>query len=806
MTGIGGLSSSTSNTITGLRGYGGLGSGLDRDGLIEGLTQGLQIKIDKQNQIKQKLQWQQDAYREISSKMLALADKYTSTFTSSTNLFSSSFWGAANISVLGANSKYVTATGDSRLAGAVSILGVKQLARNASMTSKNPVSDRVMTTGDISLSDAEVSNLAGKSIDIKFGDKTYSVQLPQADGQDYKYGTVEEAAASIQKAMEDISVTFAGGTSKKLSELVSVSADGDKMRFSATSEAGGNIVELKGGSALEALGFEKNADGKWEPISITKDGALSANAVNLTRTESFAERMGGKDLTFNYNGTSKQIKMPTREELEQAGGEKEQMQLLKDRLQSGLDDAFGKGRIQVDMSSSADTARLEFKTMIPGGQEDMTSILSISGGSAGLLGAEGSLHIQAGESNRLNLQSKIKDSGLNTFGEGTADADGKYKIQINGKEVEFSQEDSIANIMDRINSTEGIGVKVSYLQNADKFVVEATAEGASSEIRISGEGAKVLFGEEIDSGQNSGLTFNSVVQGQDAVIAVKYQGDDEVVELVRGSNSFSLEGMTVSVNGAFGYDEAGNRIADTEAVTFDGKADTEKIATAMKELVEQYNEILELVNKQVGIRPEKGYGPLTAAQKEKMSENEIKLWEEKAKQGIIYGSSELRSLAGDMRFLVGPMGQMELEKLGISVSNNWQDNGKLVFDEAKFKAAMEKDPTAVQEAFTRKANAAKGTDDGFAVKLKNLMDKYVNTLGSDEKKGILIRKAGSTKAPTSILNNALYESMKEVDKVIAKLQMQMKSKQDYYIRQFTTLETVIAQMNSQSSYLSSLSF
>ena len=37
---IGGLSGTTSSSLNGLKGYGGLASGLDRDSLIEGMTQG----------------------------------------------------------------------------------------------------------------------------------------------------------------------------------------------------------------------------------------------------------------------------------------------------------------------------------------------------------------------------------------------------------------------------------------------------------------------------------------------------------------------------------------------------------------------------------------------------------------------------------------------------------------------------------------------------------------------------------------------------------------------------------------------
>ena len=200
----------------------------------------------------------------------------------------------------------------------------------------------------------------------------------------------------------------------------------------------------------------------------------------------------------------------------------------------------------------------------------------------------------------------------------------------------------------------------------------------------------------------------------------------------------------------------------------------------------------------------------------------MKLWEEKAKSGLLYNSSELRSLADDLRWMINPADQQKMSEMGISVSTNWQDNGKLSFDENKFKAALEKDPDAVKNFFTKEASfdeegyqaalaknpktdrSAFEVKAGFAVNLKNGMDKYVKTLGTQ--KGILIEKAGSTKSPLSILNNSISNQIKDVDKILANLKVRLKSEQDRYISQFTQLETLISQMNSQSSYLSGLGF
>ena len=98
---IGGLTTSTSTSI---RGYGGLASGLDRDTLIEGMTSGTTSKITQQQKKQQQLEWKQAAIQNITSKLLDFANKYTSSWSSSTNLFSSMFWGRNKITTTGTNS------------------------------------------------------------------------------------------------------------------------------------------------------------------------------------------------------------------------------------------------------------------------------------------------------------------------------------------------------------------------------------------------------------------------------------------------------------------------------------------------------------------------------------------------------------------------------------------------------------------------------------------------------------------------------------------------------------------------------
>lgn len=595
-------------------------------------------------------------------------------------------------------------------------------------------------------------------------------------------------------AFQDIEV----GKGKKLSEVLQVETSGDKIVFKDREKAG-NIFKLTGGSALSYLGFKDKPDSEFKELDITEQGLSSVRDITeddiYTKT-SFIDRIAEKELTFTYNGMSKSIKMPTKEELEKAQNNsadgptrKEQiMKKLTESMQDQLDDAFGAGRVKVEAKNDGS---LGFQTTTPNGKMDQSSILAVSSGDVGLLGANGAFKMNYGESNRVNLDAKIAESGL----AGAQNMKFPITIEINGKSIEVKAEDTVRTLMDKINESDA-GVQVTYQNSSDSFVFSATANGASGKIGVGGDFTKI-FGE-----------FNTT-DGQDAIVTVKYAGSDQTVDLVRDSNSFKVDGMTISVNGEFGYvkDEATGELKldpSAEAVTFDAKVDEDKIVETVKKMVEEYNEIIELVNKETGTKPNRNYPPLTSAQKEELSESEIKAWEEKAKEGLLFNDNDLKGLSNSLRFVLSPADQAALKKIGLTTSSSISDNGKLSFDESAFRAALKSDPEGVKEMFTKEA--VKDEDGnvvsqaGIAVNMKTAFDKYAKTLG--EPKGILIERAGSIKSPASITQNAVYKQLEEIDARIESLQDTLKMEQDRYIKQFTALESVIAQMNSQSSWLS----
>lgn len=815
MAGIDGLNSG----FNAIRGFGGLASGLDRDSLIEGMTYGTTSKIAQQRQKKQALQWKQLAFQNISTKMIEFANKYTATMSSSTNLFSSSFWGKASAVASGVNSKYVSVSGQVSKAKDFSVLGVQQMAENARWTSAKPVDSSTLKTGELSETFSQ-ENLEGKTITLKYGGENHYIYLSSSA----KLGTAEDVAASINEALKNENVD--GKTT--LADVMSADVnENGELTFSMKNERDSNSLELSGGTAMKYLGFEEG-----KKITLSRDGDMSVTGKKLIINEAdaaddeeksralntektFAEAIAGKSMSFTYNGKAASITIS----LEDLVGEDGKTEDLKDlsfddakakmtaSIQRQLDAAYGKGKVEVSLSDQ--DQKLQFQTMKSDGkggtEPDDSSLFQITGGSSTLVGDKGVFGIHAGDSNRVNMSRKLSDVVSLQNGETIKDK----KFIINGvdiiKEAELGEDATINDLMKAINENEDIGVEVSYQNLTGQFTFKAKHAGAMGKIDIDSDTLKDfkdVFNFDYSETENADGTktaaLNGVKAGQDAVVTVRY-GDSDPITITRDSNTFDLDGLSVTVKGAFGEYDAAGEFQSGEEVTFDVKTETEPMVKGIKDMIDQFNEILELVNKEVSTRPNRDYAPLTDEQRKGLSEDEIKLYEEKAKEGILYGDTDLRSLASDLRFIINPSDFQELAKIGISVSGSYSDNGKLVLDEEKLKAALESDPQKVQEIFT-KGMGGEDAKGGIATNLRNVMDKYVKTIGAT--KGILIEKAGSIKAPASITKNSIFRQMEEIDKKIANFQYRLQMEQDRYIKQFTSLENLIGQMNNQSSWLS----
>ena len=261
----------------------------------------------------------------------------------------------------------------------------------------------------------------------------------------------------------------------------------------------------------------------------------------------------------------------------------------------------------------------------------------------------------------------------------------------------------------------------------------------------------------------------------------------------RSSNSFSYNGLNIDLVSTSPKDADGNFITETISVS----RGTDQIVEGIKGFIEDYNELIgrinELLDEDTSYRD---YPPLTDAQKKEMSEKEIELWEEKAKEGLLRNDSTLSGFVQSMRSILyeKPEGcSYALYNLGIE-TGEWEDKGKLVMSadgEARLRQVLESNPDEVMRLFTDE-------EEGIAVKLNKVIDETAKVSSADP--GSLVSLAG-VKGKASETQNTLYERLKEIDEKITTLKNSYEKEKERYWKQFNTMEQLISNMNTQSSWL-----
>ncbi len=794
------ISSTSSLGNTSLRGFGGMVSGIERDEIIEQMTLGTTTKINNTKNDITKLQWKQEAYRSVSDKIIGLSDDYFS-YSSSSSLVDATFFAKNQVMIHGSDksSKYVTASGSSDLVDNISIRAVEQLATASVFQSKEwqggalktTLSDLNQTTPRSELNGTRLTFGVPTGKDDKYQTVTFefpgSYEETDADGKVIKHSInyTPKDDAEWEKLAEDLTkalhsknlklgekefkdVSFQYDTTQKAIKIVGLD-DKD------------NIEIMSSSSALKALGYENTGADDKRTIKMSDFNAgVKDIASTAISNPTILEEIKGSKLAFNYNGTQKQIELVTQAEfaeLEALSGDKSaQLQKLAENIQGRLDKAFGKDNVQAKITDGT----LQFTTKDP-----KASISVVSGDTYTMQG----LGISYGESNKVNLSGKLDQATLNINLDDSKYADG---LVINGVKIEgITKNSSISSILSKINASDA-GVKATYVDATGQFMLVANETGTGREIKMDSQLAKDLFGD-IDKSE---AKFE---EGQNARIVVSY-GNGVDVTLDRASNTFDLEGLKVTVSGTF--------TDPGDEVSFTAKADVDGVTERVKKFIEDFNAMVTEVATEIRTRPDSSYGPLSDEQKAEMTETSIENWEKKAKQGMLYGDSNMRDLSSDLegifvKLMNSGASYEDLKKIGINYSDDYLDGGTLSFDEAKFRSAMESEPELVSNIFTGGGGVTKGLTKIVEETLTPYATRYASRNGNSY--GRLIEEAGSTKAPTTVTNNFIYNQIKEMQEKIESLQSKLKTEQDRYIKQFSTMESLISQFNSQSSWLSQIS-
>lgn len=798
-------SSSAASTFSS-HGFSGF-SGIDTESIVEKMLMTQQTRINKQMGLQTQLTWKQQLYRDVIDKVNAFKDKYFSAASSSyignTNLYDT-------VKLSSSNTNAVTVTGNPEKMGENFSVQVAQLAA-AAKTEGSKVSGGIdFNPSDIKLDpkDWEVEFTFGipkmdgdfhavKDNEMQYDQVSLKVNLQGAN-------TEEEKIRRINEAIKD----NAALCDEDGNPMVTVEQDTETNVFSYSGEFGLKIGENSGSLGLAALGLTKDSittvgsykliDPNDEDSGYLKDDDGNMQIGNFKLVGTAMNNDPQYSVSVDLDGVKKWISF-SYSEIEAAQNSTEGAKALSENFAKKIKESFGSS-IKVDIDDTTGGFKLSTGT----GQKVTL------GGDSDVLG------IKSGTSTNFSISNKMGDlfgfkgqmvDVLDSNGDPVRDKDGNIvqkeetvikSFDINGKKIEYNQFDTVQSIMDKVNKS-GANVTMSYNTYTDSFTLTSNVTGAGeNNINISND-EEGVFDKLNLTGSNAKKT-----DGQNAI--VNYNG--QIIE--RTVNSFSIgEANLTLLNTTGDYGDLTSKNVKGEWNTAGGSADNKATVSynrnstnavnIMKSFVEDYNKLIEDLNKFTNAEPTyKKYPPLSDTQKKEMSDKEIELWEEQAKIGLLRHDPEITSFLSSMRnTLNSTFGGVSLAIMGIDTSKNWNDNGKLEFDEDKFKNCVENYGKSVYE-FLRGADG-KG---GLCAKMNEVINHTANRSSSDM--GTLVRIAG-VKGYGSEQNNEIFSKLKSYNTKITDLKTQYEKRKAVLWKQFTGMERSLSSMNNQASWLQSYS-
>lgn len=365
---------------------------------------------------------------------------------------------------------------------------------------------------------------------------------------------------------------------------------------------------------------------------------------------------------------------------------------------------------------------------------------------------------------------------------------GSGNIVVNGKNVNIPEKVTDEELKKLLEES-GVNAEI----NGDNIILTSKTIGSTGVV-------------DVKIGDDKGKTYNN---GKDSTIVIKDENTGETYEHKGTSNTVTLDGVTFTFSGKI----------DGEA-KITGKNDVTELKDNIVKFINDYNTLIEKLNTVTSTRPNRNYSPLTADQKKEMSENEIKLWNEKVQQGQLYKDSNLTriadSLKQSMRTLMNDSG-LNLEKIGIVPVKDYSGtkNGTFSIDEDKLTKALEDNVEEVMNLFTKSAPKALSEDEkNDPAKVKKYNEEKNQTGILNKLKDILYSEFKSSSSPlakkvglqgtATFSNNELTKSISDYEKKIKDMERDFTKREQALYSKYATLEKMMSNLASQQLSLQSM--
>lgn len=366
-------------------------------------------------------------------------------------------------------------------------------------------------------------------------------------------------------------------------------------------------------------------------------------------------------------------------------------------------------------------------------------------------------------------------------------------MSVNGKslyDMGIRTTDTIAKMTQKVNASDA-NVNFSYNTLKDRFEVKSNLEGSANNMTLSAD-FQTMF--KLDTGTHT--------TGANAVLNL------DGVDIVKSSNNFTVDGFVYTLN------ETYDGVAGDLDVSL--KPDSQKVLDKIKTFMNTYNGIIKTIGDKLTEKVNRSFKPLTDDQKKEMKPEEILIWETKAKSGILRNQKDLETMLTGMRRAFSDTVEgagISLSEIGITNTANYKELGKLeILDESKLKSAIENNYTGVVKLFSSTSTveyqdttgtAQRFNESGIANRLNDILQDMVRTRpGNSNSKGILLEIAGKVGDATNT-TSVLSKKIAEYDNRIDILMSALVTKENDYYNKFSKMESALARLNSQSSYLTS---
>ncbi|MDD3415237.1 MAG: flagellar filament capping protein FliD [Lachnospiraceae bacterium] len=356
------------------------------------------------------------------------------------------------------------------------------------------------------------------------------------------------------------------------------------------------------------------------------------------------------------------------------------------------------------------------------------------------------------------------------------------------KDISITGASTIADVVSQLKSA---GVNANFDEKQQRFYISSTATGADNDFNITasdvnGTNALSKLGLDVNAsdcnkidGTNAKITLNGV----------NYESDNNV---------FEINGLTISATAVTGAGEE-------NAITINTDDDYSGIYDMVKNFITKYNSLINEMSSLYNADSAAGYDPLLSEEKADLSDSEIEDWEEKIKDALLRKDSTLSTITTAMTGIMAS-GVSVTQSDGTSKTMYLSDFG---INALSYFSAAENERNAYHIDGDSEDSSTKANTEKLMNMIKTDPDSVTNfftglTKSLYDKMTELMAHTDYSSAYTVYEDRLMQSEYCDYNSKISAAEEKLNNYIDKWYSKFSTMETALSKINSQSSSLSNL--